>query len=154
MLLLHSEQLVPESQLGSLYCRQTELVLAAASQPRLHAPKPRKENSFTAAGSLNETPSPLSAVMELRPPPSVGDRYRGICRSRRAERQYESEMGKNSCVLFWNNLKPAATVLISVSPPLAFLLSSFISSSPVTDAIGRGDEGEKSGDLSLFPAEV
>lgn len=45
---------------------------------------------------------------------------RGICGSRRAERQYELEIRMKSCVLFWNELKPAATVLICVSlpPPL------------------------------------
>lgn len=35
-------------------------------------------------------------------------------------------MGKNSCVLFWNELKPAATVLISVSLPLFFPLHIFL----------------------------
>lgn len=58
-----------------------------------------------------------------------------------AERQSELEMGKNSCVLFWNDLKPAATVLIPASPHF-FLLSGWRRS--------LADDGEESDDLSLL----
>lgn len=64
------------------------------------------------------------------------DRCRGICGSRRAESQYELEMGKNSCVLFWNELKPAEGVLIHVPAPPPTLPSRFVFRS-LTDGNGR-----------------